>query len=145
MLRAIIIVAFASVSLLADRTVIQYSSFDGHPVELVIDHSSKCATLQVRAPKSVLLPLAAVRAALAREAIRLSTGRPVPLGSTGYTFTLKEGRPIWAPYSMTDGDNDLVRNYFAESAEIAGKSVTAKGTDDPGSSARYAALIRESP
>lgn len=114
----------------AEENTIQYSEFMGRPVLLSL--SGKYATLQIfigdnwpPSEKDSLLTF------LTHEVERLTTGKGVALGNTGYVFQLTNGQPIWGPHTSIAQHNSFECLAFAEHVKVEGKLIMASGRTDP--------------
>jgi len=116
------------------EVVVEYSTFQNHPVEMVYDPNDGRVELRIRfnGSDSSLLRDDGYLDFLKQEVLRItSASQPVALGKSGYKFRFLGGHPIWAPY---DGMY-ITQNYsclsFAEGGSItADKVIQARGSKE---------------
>jgi len=114
-----------------EKVVIEYATFENHPVELAFDPNDGRVELRIRYSRddnSMYLNDAGLEF-LKNEVFRLtSTTQPVRLGASGYTFQFLGGHPIWAPYLGMYLDYHYRCLFFAEGGSITNKSILSHGT-----------------
>ena len=119
-----------------DETVITYQTFKGHPVQFVIDGQSRYVILRVMfhgmfasegAPS--LDEEAGALDFLKSEVVRFAyAGKPVPLGTTGFSFLFVGGHPpIWGPYSAYWREGSYKGLAFAINPKVTRRAITASG------------------
>ena len=114
-----------------DESLIRYAEFDGNPVELSISGNHLILRVFTGHSPSVSDD-DSILTYLTHEVERLTTGRETKLGSSGYTFQLTDGIPIWGPHSTSMGANNYYKCLeFAEGVKVSGSLITAVGRLDP--------------
>ncbi len=114
------------------ETVVTYNEYQGHPVQLVVDHDRPEVRIQVDAGKDSYLGDEKITNWLKGEVERLASSdvTPIELGQSGMKFRFVHGRPIWAPYYSTDGNGGSIHMLqFGDKVAIKDNVIEAAGIE----------------
>jgi hypothetical protein len=121
------------------ETVVEYTQFNGHPVQLVVESETSRVILRVAfSDIAGITDKASTEAALGflkLEIERLTsiTRWPISLGKSGYRFIYGGGYPIWAPHQEIHGrDVNFTCIFFAEHGKIVNHEIRGNGTEQVG-------------
>src|SRR4030042_5542111 len=115
------------------EVVIEYATFEGHPVEMVFDPNDGDVILRLRFSGDDHLFDVSDKwlAFLKDEVLRLtSADQSVVLGNSEYRLFFLGGHPIWGPYTGWYVEHNYKCLCFAERGSIRRKTIYAYGAGD---------------